>query len=93
MNKSFVRRIGALCTGAVMTASALMSMSSSLTVTAAGSDDYAKILQYSLYFYDANMCGNDVQSKCALDWRGNCHTSDDVPGGYHDAGDPPTRAP
>ena len=27
---------------------------------AAGNDDYAKLLQYSLYFYDANMCGGEV---------------------------------
>ena len=55
------------------------------TVVAADNDNYAKLLQYSLYFYDANMCG-DV-SGCALNWRGNCHTSDDVVGGFHDAGD------
>ena len=58
-----------------------------LTANAAGSDNYAKLLQYSLYFYDANMCGDDVQSKGAMSWRSNCHTSDEVPGGYHDAGD------
>ena len=53
----------------------------------AASDDYAKLLQYSLYFYDANMCGTQVDEKCALDWRGDCHTGDDVVGGFHDAGD------
>ena len=59
----------------------------SLTATAADSDNYAKLLQYSLYFYDANMCGNEVNDHSRLSWRGNCHTSDEVPGGYHDAGD------
>ncbi len=58
----------------------------SLKVEAAN-DDYAKLLQYSLYFYDANMCGSDVNSKCGLTWRGNCHTNDEVQGGFHDAGD------
>ena len=59
----------------------------SLTANAAGgTDDYAKLLQYSLYFYDANMCGN-ISSKTGLSWRGNCHTSDEVTGGFHDAGD------
>lgn len=58
----------------------------SLNVSAAN-DDYAKLLQYSLYFYDANMCGDEVGSKSAVSWRGNCHTGDEVPGGYHDAGD------
>lgn len=63
--------------------------------------NYAKLLQYSLYFYDANMCGTDVSASSALSWRGDCHTGDasvsktingktytiDVSGGYHDAGD------
>ncbi len=56
--------------------------------------NYAKLLQYSLYMYDANMCGSDVDENCALTWRGDCHTGDysstyskDLSGGYHDAGD------
>lgn len=62
--------------------------------------NYAKALQESLYFYDANMCGS-LEGTCALDWRGNCHTYDanvtytnngvtynvDASGGFHDAGD------
>ncbi len=59
----------------------------SLTANAAGSDDYAKLLQYSLYLYDANMCGSDVGEKSGLTWRDDCHTSDEVQGGFHDAGD------
>ena len=57
----------------------------SLSATAADGDNYAKLLQYSLYLYDANMCGSN--SDCGLSWRGNCHTNDEVPGGFHDAGD------
>lgn len=57
------------------------------TVSAADNDNYAKLLQYSLYFYDANMCGDTVNSDSALEWRSNCHTYDDCIGGYHDAGD------
>ena len=52
--------------------------------------DYARLLQYSLYFYDANMCGDDVAEKSALPWRDICHDEDainGVAGGYHDAGD------
>ncbi|MCR5148730.1 MAG: glycoside hydrolase family 9 protein [Eubacterium sp.] len=63
--------------------------------------NYAKLLQYSLYFYDANMCGANVSGRSLLNWRGNCHTYDkttytrkdgktvnvDVTGGFHDAGD------
>lgn len=58
--------------------------------------NFAKLLQYSLYFYDANMCG-ELEGKCAVDWRSNCHLADkkvtyngqtiDVSGGFHDAGD------
>ena len=60
-------------------------VSPSLTATAADGDNYAKLLQYSLYLYDANMCGDN--SSCGLTWRSNCHMNDEVPGGFHDAGD------
>lgn len=53
--------------------------------------DYARLLQYSLYFYDANMCGDQVDENSAYSWRGDCHTGDaavgGVVGGFHDAGD------
>lgn len=62
--------------------------------------NYAKLLQESLYFYDANMCGK-LEGKCGIGWRGNCHIYDanisttingvtyniDASGGFHDAGD------
>ena len=35
-------------------------------------DNYAKLLQYSLYFYDANMCGDKVGGTSAFSWRDNC---------------------
>ncbi|MCQ2460024.1 MAG: glycoside hydrolase family 9 protein [Ruminococcus sp.] len=38
--------------------------------------DYARALQYSIYFYDANMCGTDVEENNLLSWRGNCHSYD-----------------
>ncbi|MCM1272678.1 MAG: glycoside hydrolase family 9 protein [Clostridium sp.] len=64
-------------------------------------NNYAKLLQYSLYFYDANMCGTGVNETSLVDWRGDCHTGDkatytrsdgstvevDLTGGFHDAGD------
>lgn len=50
-------------------------------------DDYMRLLQHSLYFYDANMCGTDVSTSSDLAWRTNCHTEDEILGGYHDAGD------
>lgn len=64
--------------------------------------NFAKLLQYSLYFYDANMCGNKVSETSLYSkdlyngWRGNCHVNDkftyngkqySAVGGYHDAGD------
>ncbi|MCQ2464527.1 MAG: glycoside hydrolase family 9 protein, partial [Oscillospiraceae bacterium] len=56
-------------------------------VSAAETDNYAKLLQQSLFFYDANMCGKTVEKDSLMQWRGNCHTFSEVDGGYHDAGD------
>ena len=70
---------------------------SDVTVNAAEKINYAKALQYSLYLYDANMCGKEVEKHSAMNWRKNCHTYDstvstpygkmDLSGGFHDAGD------
>ncbi|MCL2754919.1 MAG: glycoside hydrolase family 9 protein, partial [Oscillospiraceae bacterium] len=63
--------------------------------------NYAELLQYSLYFFDSNMCGADVGTRSAFAWRDNCHLQDatiavpaafgggtiDLTGGFHDAGD------
>lgn len=59
----------------------------SLNAEAASYDNYAKLLQYSLYFYDANMCGTQVSETSQISWRSDCHTNDEVDGGFHDAGD------
>ena len=29
-----------------------------------------------MYFYDANMCGTEVDENTRLSWRGDCHTYD-----------------
>ncbi len=50
-------------------------------------EDYARLLQYSLYFYDGIMCGDQVDETSNYYWRGDCHTDDEIPGGFHDAGD------
>ena len=39
-------------------------------------NNWAKVLQYTLHFYDANMCGTDVTGKSRFSWRGNCHVYD-----------------
>ena len=75
---------GAMAAMSVVSAMA-PAVTPSMTASAADTDNYAKLLQYSLYFYDANMCGNN--SSNGLSWRGNCHMDDEVPGGFHDAGD------
>ncbi|MBQ9981445.1 MAG: glycoside hydrolase family 9 protein [Oscillospiraceae bacterium] len=37
--------------------------------------NFAKALQYSLYFYDANKCGAGITGG-NLEWRGDCHVED-----------------
>lgn len=37
--------------------------------------NFAKALQMSLYFYDANKCGSGITGG-NLEWRGDCHTED-----------------
>lgn len=37
--------------------------------------NFAKALQLSLYFYDANKCGTGITGG-NLEWRGDCHTED-----------------
>ena len=89
--KDLSKRVLASVAALAITATTLMSGDFLKTpenvVQAAGSDNYAKLLQQSLFFYDANMCGTTVKSNSLLTWRDNCHTSDEVAGGYHDAGD------
>lgn len=86
MRTKLLKQAASLCISAALSVSAL-TVGGASTATAATTDNYAKLLQYSLYFYDANMCGTGVTSSGAMEWRGNCHTDDEVPGGYHDAGD------
>jgi len=53
-------------------------------------EDYARLLQYSLYFYDAQMCGDEVTEDSVIEWRDDCavdYSSGKVSGGFHDAGD------
>ncbi len=38
--------------------------------------NYAKALQYSMYFYDANMCGTEVGENTQYVWRDDCHVYD-----------------
>ncbi|MCD7800193.1 MAG: glycoside hydrolase family 9 protein [Ruminococcus sp.] len=83
----------------LVTGTSMVFVPSNRTMTVdASSYNYARGLQYSMYLYDANMCGTEVGETSAMDWRDDCHTADssvtapngttvDVSGGYHDAGD------
>ena len=84
------KKLTAVLSAGVLSVTGTVSAMSGMTVTADASDlqldNYAKLLQYSLYFYDANMCGSAADNS-AFSWRSACHTGDAVAGGFHDAGD------
>lgn len=84
------KKLTAVLSAGVLAVTGTVSAMSGMTVTADTPDlqldNYAKLLQYSLYFYDANMCGSAADNS-AFSWRSACHTGDAVAGGFHDAGD------
>ncbi len=54
----------------------------------AASYNYADAIAKATAWFDANRCGPDVAvNNVFSSWRSACHTSDAVPGGFHDAGD------
>lgn len=68
-----------MCMAVALTSTpfALMTNAADAAVENSGLDyDYARALQYSIYFYDANMCGTEVDENNLLSWRGDCHTYD-----------------
>lgn len=54
-----------------------LSMTGNVVSAAEDYSNFAKALQYSVYFYDSNMCGTDVVKNTRFSWRGNCHTYDE----------------
>jgi len=84
MDRLKFRRTKTILLGALLAVSALPV--SGLTADAAATPDtvdyyevetnWAKLLQYSLYFYDANMCGTGVSELADYTWRGDCHVYD-----------------
>lgn len=88
MHKKNMNKIKSAVVSSVVAVSAMATPLSAVVMNAsAANDNYAKLLQYSMYFYDANMCGKQVGETSAMSWRDDCHTSDAVDGGFHDAGD------
>ncbi|MBE6847614.1 MAG: glycoside hydrolase family 9 protein [Oscillospiraceae bacterium] len=70
-------RIAALTLAGMLTMTAMPMQASALVTDPAGDyDNFAKALQYSLHFYDANMCGPEVTDNSRFAWRANCHTYD-----------------
>ena len=63
-------------TSLLMTSTSLMSGTVSSVTAIEPNDNYARLLQYSMYFYDANMCGTDVDENTQYSWRGDCHSYD-----------------
>jgi hypothetical protein len=71
--KYFSKKAGALLLSAAVIATAI----TPTTINAADIEfNYAKALQYSQYFYDANMCGTGVDENGAYNWRNDCHIYD-----------------
>ena len=86
MKKTIRNRIKAVIASAAMLATAMTPagfapqpdvIAADATIEDSGLDiDYARALQYSIYFYDANMCGSEVGEHSRFKWRDDCHTYD-----------------
>ena len=85
----FKNKLAAFAASAVMAATSVAGAVPSVIAADSdlGLDNYAKLLQYSLYFYDANYCGVGAGEKSHISWRDDCHTDNTANGGFHDAGD------
>lgn len=75
MNNKLRKAIaGVLSTSMLLTSTVITPTN---TVSAEATINYGDALALSLYFYDANQCGSEVDDNC-LTWRGNCHTYDET---------------
>ncbi|MCQ2468757.1 MAG: glycoside hydrolase family 9 protein [Ruminococcus sp.] len=78
------KRITAFLLSSVMACAALPSVTLSASAAATPNKidyneidrNWAKLLQYSMFFYDANMCGTGISENNLLPWRGDCHIYD-----------------
>ncbi|HAP79344.1 MAG TPA: glycoside hydrolase, partial [Ruminococcus sp.] len=75
--KIFKKLTSTVLAGSIAVMSSLPAVPVSYALEDSGLDyDFARALQYSIYFYDANMCGTEVEENNQYSWRGNCHTYD-----------------
>ena len=86
------KKAAAAAVSAVMAATSAVTVAFPSVVSAADAnldlDNYARLMQYSLYFFDANYCGEGAGEKSHFSWRDDCHKDDAYSlGGFHDAGD------
>ncbi len=72
---SFSKRLKAFVTSVSLLASSLIVPVGNVSAEEV-EINFAKALQYSIYFYDANMCGTEVSENNRYSWRGDCHTYD-----------------
>lgn len=72
----FISKITSVIAAASMAVSSVIPMSGACLEDSGIDYDFARALQYSVYFYDANMCGTDVNENNQYSWRGDCHTYD-----------------
>ncbi len=71
--KAFFKRSLCAFLGSIFLMSS--ALSSPVKVSAEPEYNFAKALQLSLYFYDANKCGPGITGG-RLEWRGDCHVED-----------------
>jgi len=73
MNRNLKKIVaGILSTTMLLTSTIVAPIS---TASAESTIDYGEALELSLYFFDAQQCGSDVDDNC-INWRGDCHTYD-----------------
>ncbi|NLL05079.1 MAG: glycoside hydrolase [Clostridiaceae bacterium] len=73
MKKAFFKRSLSTFLSVAVVISAFISIPSKVNATP--EYNFAKALQLSLYFYDANKCGPGITGG-RLEWRGDCHLED-----------------
>ncbi|MDQ2087217.1 glycoside hydrolase family 9 protein [Herbivorax sp. ANBcel31] len=72
----FSKKANALIIAVIMLAVAVSPIGNMGNTLAQSDYNYARALQYSLFMYDANMCGTGVDENSLYNWRSNCHVYD-----------------